>query len=475
MNSIGLNHAGSFTTKQLILKPTGGYHDMFRRDYNLNLDNNNLNGLTNVLEETAMDSRINPNILSRVSPDMIGINPHVTSGDYINLPNGWQTTRLTWLLEVTTHVTGNELVSVLQGMTDVYDPSYTGRIDPNSIFYINSINTFVRHRNMSGTYSRPHSNMNVLSNSSLLPNENIDNCLIRPKDVVSSLKVMDLRAGAGGYIPGDDRNYDNNGKYSDKRNNASLNFMGTLINSLKQGAVSSTHSNNYTGDYFVNVMSTLSEVNVNMVPFISVLKQQTMCPSPDQVTFGELMNILPDLVTKTTMIDTGFTSSHNTDGYTNPTSETMAALMLANEVPSSCNSLLLSKISFTYSNDTIDDNIAIIDAGSVVDGLDVIKAANDFKVFFQSVTVPLITQNGAILVRASVTYDMFEQIVIDISINGGPIERKIMPAFADSLYSPLITNFDKSQMFTDSIREIADTVTKINSSVYGSDFTENYI
>ncbi len=118
---------------------SGKYRPMFSRPYQFESNQQHVN---RIVEETQRGTDINPIRIAGLVSDMV--KPTSFAGNQLTIANGWDETRILFVLEIETYVMAFNTVrtTVLTGYADKGDKSYSGYIDPNIALYVNSVANF---------------------------------------------------------------------------------------------------------------------------------------------------------------------------------------------------------------------------------------------------------------------------------------------------------------------------------------------
>lgn len=124
------------TIAELTLLRTGSYNPMFLRPYTPYAEQTDLDNISRRLNDVS-PTTITPQFVSSIASSIM--RPDATPHAVIHIPNGWETPRIAFMMEV--HAigpTGNMVIYFIQGYTSHAEISHGNNIDPNMEFYINS-------------------------------------------------------------------------------------------------------------------------------------------------------------------------------------------------------------------------------------------------------------------------------------------------------------------------------------------------
>lgn len=110
------------TVKRLLLIATKkDYKDVYQRSYQLNANIGTINKLEAVFNNAGVNQNasITDNMLAQYVPDIIGLSANPVG--VATIPNGWQTQRVRFILEVEADLNGMIYVSYVQGFSEYYE------------------------------------------------------------------------------------------------------------------------------------------------------------------------------------------------------------------------------------------------------------------------------------------------------------------------------------------------------------------
>jgi hypothetical protein len=128
----------------------------------------------------------------------------------------------------------------------------------------------------------------------------------------------------------------------------------------------------------------------------------------------------------------------------NPRFETVMATQIMQDIVGICMEQLITNISISFTNRVIgmDPVVTITHAQSFIDGIDnyLLNYCANVESMVRAVLIPEVTLNNEYDVECNVIMDLLGETVVMLSIGGRPMETFRFATFADSLFSPVITN-----------------------------------
>lgn len=470
----GVNGMNNIRIKRLYLVPTkNNYKDPYLRSYTLNATHQDLNNLENIFNQSGVGnhSRIDDMTIARNLPNIMSISGSVNGKT--GIANGWGTQRLRFIMEVESDSGGVTTVSYVQGYSEYHDPSISGRIDPNMKFFINSITNVTKTVDPMSGYPivRPSSTFNLITDSfggetyAGGVESNSDLKLIRPLDIVDEIYNAEMYGNNDSITTVNFAgNYTGNTSVSDRANNNPLKHFTKTINSFIT-AKSMSEMSHDTNDILRTASNTLAETNVLATPFIAALYNLTGIPTPTTFDLNMLQTFSPDLSNNTFVAEqnTDIALSTNTildsdvteDLYKNNI-ETVMATTIAQSVSGMLIENLLSVIDFSVTNITGMPVVGISNAQSFIEGIDLTSYINKVQTRIEYILFPEISSSNQLLVEVFVHVDVLGDANISVSVNNQPHTVFRFPAFADSLYSPIISNSDNKSLMANDFSDVMD-------------------
>jgi len=486
MNQGGVNNSYNGGTVGLTQQPVNivmlnliptreAYKDVFRREYTLNADYNAINSLENILGNTSMTDggKVNEAVIATHVPNLMGLNAAPNSA--ANIVNGWSTQRLRFIMVVESNIGGNVMVSYLQGYSEYYDPTYTGLIDDNMYFYINSITNVMRMVDpLNGSVIiRPLNTFNIIVDEfgnnrveETIDGNPLDLKLIRPSDIVNNIKDNAIYGNSGNVnVINLADNVDGQASVSARANNNPVKHFTKTLNSFMEAKLLSDISYD-TNDVLKAASNNVAESSLLSTPFITALYNLTGDPSPYKFTLAQLASLDPGIAAKTHMPDTNQSlvdsmspsvlNSNDTEDLFKQTIETVTATIITQSISGMLIECMLSNIVINSTNINGLPETFVTSANSFIQGIDIPLYVNKLIARVNSILMPEITQNGLLLVSFNADIDLLGDATISVSINNQPSVLYRLPIFADSLYSPVISSEANKNLITEDFSTIMD-------------------
>jgi len=451
------------------------YKDVYRRSYGLNVDYQAIDNLANIFDRYGSESNntISDVVFAQNAPNIMTLGA-VPEGR-ADIVNGWNTQRLRFIMITESELAGSTLVSYIQGYSEYHDPSLTGLIDPDMKFFINSITNVMRTKDpISGRMMvRPFNTFNVIfdnqgnaSYEETIESNGVEALkLIRPNDIIDNIKNNELYGEA---VPTFDYggNLTTNASVSDRANNNPLKHFSKTVNGFIQ-AKSLSEISHDSVDVLRTAANTVSETNLLDTPLISALYNLTGISTPKDFTLNILErvdpNTVPNIPSSAVMNQNaafdqtlGMLNSTNTEDLYKQNIETIIATTIAQSVSGMMIENLLSMVAVNGTNIGGIPESFITHASSFIDGIDTVFYSNRILARINNVLMPEVTQNGLIGVSFDLVVDLIGDASINISVNGGPSILYRLPLFADSLYSPVISNATNKDLLTNDFSTVMD-------------------
>lgn len=476
---------GSSVIKKIILVPTSkNYQDVYQRSFDLKANFNDLANLQTIFNNTGVNQngKLSDVVLAQHMGDVVGINNNTTGK--VEVPYGWSTKRLRFMMEVDTPVGGVIKTSYVQGYSEYYEPSLqSNSVDPNMIFHINSI-TVVSRGNYGGQIvTRPLQTFNVVSDLAggkkyeevdIFADSGSALKLIRPTDIIEDLDganmlgVSDNVVNTTGMISG-------GANVSSRGNNDNLKFLTKTINSVVAGK-NLASADDDMGDVLREASNLTNETLLMDNLFIKELANVTRTISPTTFSLNVLDQINPGVnrvihlaqganaigYLDENSINIGKTimDAEDSASLLQPNYETKIATTISHALSSMIADNLLTMLDVSFTNTTGFPVVTINFFKSFIEGIDTISYANRVKERIENVLLPELTMiNGEELgniIEVHARADLLGDSNVAVSVNMQPLELYRFPAFADSLFVPVIADNTQRTKLTDDISNMID-------------------
>jgi len=163
--------------------------------------------------------------------------------------------------------------------------------------------------------------------------------------------------------------------------------------------------------------------------------------------------IYRDVTQQACMLDTADTAD-----TLEPTIENEISQTFINSITAVMSENLLTVFSGVVSNASNVPITAVSNIRSFLSGVTLDNYGNRVINYINNVIMPLVTHNGLLLVEIAFDANITGDTTISVSVNGGPYVVYRSPTFADSLYSPVVTDSGVSTAVVDDYSHIVNTV-----------------
>lgn len=444
---------------RLLMIETGTYNDLVMRPYTTNVSTSTL---ASFQEATHHGQYLTPAHLSGISGQIM--RPSTESLGTVVIPNGFNTRRFRFMMEVVNYF-GNEFsqfgnVQYLCGYTDHADVSHGLHIDPRMHLYFNSSVTTRKYEKMT-----PTGVMTVTSKadaSHILVNRSEQNFgfgqhnrnmhLMRPQDICYSMSLAaspnrsddsaDLRSMfRPGILQKSSRENTNTGMYLSK-------VLTTLRNTIENPKSD--------GDFTEIAAEAGTAVRDNLVaadPFLGGLlnNRNTSFIEGGSITYGELCQLSPGLdqgdvvqVLLRRNNISGFkdiAERGDSEHWGGTSNETIMSTIVSQSVPALMSELMLTKIAFLATNQTMDGNfhVQVVGGESFMENVDLSPYLMSFQNRLIVEVLADLSRNNLIQIDLQCEIDLLGDTKINISTMGGPMVPYVMPSFCDALSVPVVS------------------------------------
>lgn len=469
-------------SKILLFTTRTDYQQPWQRTYSIEATQGTVNKFQDILYNRGNNSKLSPVATASLIPEIVNIQNKPTGA--AEIPNGWQTERLRFMIIAeTTGMSGTKRVSYIQGFTEFSDVTNSGLIDPNMVFFINSI-TNTTHT-IDQVYNRiivtPTSTFNVVSDifgGTRYQRGDIYDLpkLARPKDIIENNMTLEMHHPSDGrIINGSGGMGQNSAATTSRMNNDPLQYFSRLFNAFVDGKNVSTYTNNP-----IDVLQNAADCNDVMEstlleqPIIKAIHNVTGEISPTTFTMNVLLSIDPSInpndivVVKNDYtprpeaqhldqsIFNALTYGSDTADTLNPTAENLKAVTICHSINGMMLECLITRASISMTNMGGENLVIISDVNSFIPDIDLIWWTNKLQSRIANILMPKITDGGLTMIDAHVTTGITSDTSLTISVNNGPVYLYRFPTYADSLYTPTVTNSDNKALLTEGFQTLAD-------------------
>lgn len=449
-----MNPRSNFNITKLLFTPTGTYNDQFLRPFYLG-DNVDLQTMSILQEVTQGGRKINPGVLSPYSGQLL--KPSADLTHQIQIANGYGEQRLRFMMEVESVAMGANLISYVTGWTDY--PGYHRVdsqkivIDPNMKLYFNNTVT-LQHSNYGDAAGAVRSN--VIDTSHLLfgkynPSFNTDQSQVamttRPEDIFSIMEVS-MQSGGQQYSDGRLLFADLLPKKSRRSNELTNNYLSTVLSNYRDSVTNAAGGMATAQDAMSFAIGNVAESVINEDPLFHAICRTLSFGEDGSITYGALCTVSPglDYVTGVAGGESKYVQALHQRGagtanLNSATPECLAATTVAREVPAIMSDLMLTGLMFTATNDTYGGAYEVEIAPNYLSfaKMDMTRYIEMFKQRLIGTVLQGLSNNRMTKFNMSVQVDMFGEIYVNISLNGGPITPHCFTAFDDASKAPVMS------------------------------------
>lgn len=466
--------SGNLSIRNFIMVITrDDYQTPYQRSFTVNANVGNLNKFESILNTNGVNNEISKMTLANHAPEIVGLTP-VPTGQ-AEIPNGWNTKRARFILEVQKELNGLIQTSYIQGYTDYFD-SASGNIDPNISFFINSITVVAKSYDVgSGRWIvYPRKTFNVISDSyggsryTEIATSDTNPTMIRPLDIMQNIYTNNIMQDPYLKVVNTYGSIASNPYASYRNNNDPMSYFTKTLNGYIDAK--STASISVDPESILRAGTSSSYV-IEDTPanndFVRALYSLTGEVCPTVFNLNQLVMIDPGVNNVNRIIDRtrDYIPSINyalntdiTESTLNPTVEVMKATIIANSLNSMLIDNMLSRISVSFGNTAGPQPIAVVtDVNSFIEGVDLWSECSKITNSIKSVLMPVVSDSGNTIIEAFVESDVLGDTTVGVSVNSGPVIVFRFPTFADSLYCPVVTNQQQKNSIVESFYNFMDS------------------
>lgn len=477
---------------QLVLTDTGTYNPMQVRPYSATMSGVDVDRVIDRMQ-AANVSKVTPGLLAGVANSMV--KPATNPLGEVIISNGWNENRLRFLLTVRCSFNGmgSDVYYYFQGYTN-----YRGIVESNVAnsgqrfsgmaedmeFIINSFTTasMVTMPTPLGlrTMSTIRGANQLLADPGWQgPTSTNSKYLMRPMDIYYGLQknCLDGYQVDHNALSTDARSHmRTETQCSRRKNNLPTNYLASVIGGYASAAsLADFGQSDY--DIVNRAQEATFEDRAIDNPFIAAISNIRSRGTTNRFYAGDLTRIDPTIASNSAGL-IKYTSSRGNRlmqvsqaggaEYWNSTNrETIVATTLANAIPALMMENFIFSISVAATNHdfTGTPNISIPMAHDP-SGNNVPERCENFKYRLLNEVLNDISFGNQDSYNILVTADLLGDIDIQISLSGGPLVRYVAPAWADTLYAPIVA--PNQTYFQDMVQQMSDTSIQVSESLMGS-------
>lgn len=449
------------------------------------------------LRETNDGRHLDATTMARAVSDIIELRPDVGRNDIIEIPNGWGSERMAFILVVLTEdYAGTECRQILTGFTDKADLSFNGRMDPDMVLYINNTFTIRDSEVETGRGRRRNSRMESseyiirgrrATERNILGVQNHDT-LIRPQDIFFQKSEAQTIGRFGGADSYNDARTSLTGDFKTAKriHNNPANYLSDIV---RTGVTAETVSLNERGtrhsddDDMDEAMERLDDLNpderaaamlrgteLHRNELFRNFLSRTEYERNAEITFREFLDcvVWPDNV-EADMIGFGSArkglgaNTHVAEGEGNkwnggnPT--TLAAEMIAKTLPALVMNNFISSALIEMTNETLDGQIhcRVIGARPLIRDMNIERYEIALEQRLETDLGLILSRNNQLSFNMSANIKVTTHLEIKISVNGSKMEPFRSPVYCDGLLSPM--KADSDEVLRNIVNDMDDLIT----------------
>lgn len=437
---------------KMIMVETGTYDDMVLRPYQSSVD---AHGLMMYKEATQDGTILTPESLSGVAGHLM--RPSSRVHGQAPIENGWGTRRLRFMIEIESDKGwGAKNIQIMTGYTNYVGVTATGAIDPQMHLSFN--NSITVRATAEFTPSGTQYRQAVADASQIMPVVNMGSTAYSPQNIIGMPVIMrPVDVVSGMYMNAlNDPNIQDlstslavSPKKSRRDNGNAATYMARTMKAMTAAHEQDMDYAVGQEDILQKVKGSLKEPMVSNDDFLSNIMQYTDYLHTSSVSYGDLCRTFPETDSVNTVVLRG------TVQKTSPTmpsergmgstwlgsdNETIATTILTQSVPSIMVELMLTKISFAATNETLNGQFAIEmrDAAGFSKNVDMAPYLQRFIDRMYTEVLNDVSNNNQMTFRLQMLVDILGDTYVTISIGGGPDTDFVLPSFCDALMSPVI-------------------------------------
>ena len=438
------------SVKKLLLQETGTYNEQYRRPYVTNLSGETRN---DILEAVEGKNNITAASLSNVSMGFIA--PAANWEAQVVIPNGWNTPRLRFILEVyIENNMGMGITEYITGYTEYSDQSLRNRIDPKMMFFINNISQTKTVTN--NTPLGNQSYQSLIDSSHVLVNNNFSSMFdtakvysLKPESIIQDIDTQSLGMHVNDMVYNTTTSFvKTQPAKANRKNNIAPIYIASLLDGYLQSSRAEsdeTHSRLLAQTHSALESASFSKDNFLMFLQLRLTQRGHGIALGNTFTLEDLIALDPNTTNVMKLADYmpgGFHQTGQSAGWGGSDGITQYAATIAQALPAYLTQFCFNTISFTSTNHTVTGEI--VTAVSNVRGFNsALDLSNEISAFVFRLNNDLLmglSYGNRMPFQLEVNCDLMGETWIELSLNNEPMTTFVTPSFCDSLTTPIITS-----------------------------------
>ena len=496
-----LQQQSQLQLESIIITQQAGHVDQWIRPYELNLQMSDLSKLEQAIANKQKRSVgvVNKTDVSNILPDIYMPKDNVVSK--AEIPYGWGEERGSFLLRLIepSPIGYGYNVYLIQGYTSYWGISDKGYLDPNMLFYTNSVMKVHVSKHPNGEeFSRVVGYFTVIFDPvTNIPEfrDQMDSVprelkVGRPEDYLSVIteqayiENLNLQDQPGVI----NLTVDTTSVYRDPQNpsiatpvvankdyNNPNNMLTDVINSVFY-TQTPHYDNNIIGynvennEIYDQALSTLSANTLSIydIPFFNKLSDIKFGQNHTYFTSDELKQLVTNEITpeRIKIIKRGSIMSVNSTESAelhSPNIETKLAILAIESISSLLTKYLISGANISLSNASGVYDVVITEPVFMFNGLQQESILYTVMEKIKLEIMPTLTYSNQIQLLLNLTLSYLSDAKVMISVDNNPLTPYIVPLYADNTISGLVTNDDVFKSNVTGIRNIGDVILGVSN------------
>lgn len=452
--------------EQLMFFESGTFNQQFRRP--LTTGELTAESLRVLQEQSNYGFNLSPANLSRCASNILTVSR--APEQVATIANGWNTNRWRFFIKfVLEHdasfgsMNRSRDIVYVTGYCDHSDISFSGLLDPNMLLYINS------RVNVRETTHNGITNVAIVNNEQVLRGEVSTggfharrDYTIRPTDILTGVAIDVVQQNADRYdfggMPGANlgittSTFGNGFQNNNRMNNSSSNYLSRVLTATKHGF--DCDQNMDAMAQMLNQSASLAEETLksNDALFSTLITATNgHFANEGVIRWGDLCRLVPYAEDAAVVHKQGgvhaatpLPTLGDSEIWSGETEEQHLASIIATTLPGilAANFVALAKILIT-NRTGVPEVFFTTPPVSFIQNFDISGFLNKVIGAIIAELVPVLTANNNRLFHAEIFVDVAAATTIDMWLESNPMVRFNSATFADSSFSPMITN-DKSR------------------------------
>lgn len=485
-----LSHGSTLHVVAFRITETGTYNPQFGRPYMMDASKAQMDNVVDAANQ-AMEKgfQITPTVIAMANQGKPLVTPTTAPDAMVNIPNGWQERRFRFILTIDVKQNiGTVCRYYYTGYSSHRDYSHNHSLDPNMVFFVNSVIRSSMSRAMTPTQGEVTMERN-LSSRHVIAEQNWEGAfspnqkyMMRPEDVYVQMSSAELMGNTDRVL--DTRPMaQQNAAMSNLTNGLTHNYASTIINAYARSSrVTPTYGNDNESltDAALQLRVTNTSEENPLLSAVSQLRGAGI--TQNNFTIAELMKLDQNTWNQIdfaplTPADMGIIHQvGQSSPWSGQDGQTMAAVKISQAMGALMAVTQLQNVRVISTNHTPEGQPTTTVVGMGFNQAQLPQRNQTLADRFNAEIVADISFNNMLGYYVEVNADAMGETRIKISIDNRSVEEFVSPTFADNLLAPIVTTNQNSFVrIASDFNSLLSDLSPAGTQQYGQSLDTSYL